>query len=147
MGSILYYVRQDKRRNGTMLWYGKAFVSSKLDLEKVAERIEQVCSMKKSDVYGYLIQLVEEMKRALQQGYKVKLGNLGYFHIVMRTKGSISEEKFNINENLAGTTVSFQTVNERTDGTTTRAVLGNHSYMQIPNPYKGQSEAAGPQQP
>ena len=95
-----------------MLWYGKAFVSSKLDLEKVAERIEQVCSMKKSDVYGYLIQLVEEMKRALQQGYKVKLGNMGYFHIVMRTKGSVSEEKFNINENVAGTTVSFQTVNE-----------------------------------
>lgn len=140
MGSILYYLRQDTRRNGTRLWYGKAFVSSKVNLEKAAERIEQVCSMKKSDVYGYLIQLVEEMKRALQQGYKVKLGDLGYFHIVMRTKGAVTEDKFNINENMTGTTVSFQTVNERTDGTTTRAILGNHSYMQIPYPYKVENE-------
>lgn len=134
--AVVYYVRQDKRRNGTMLWYGKAYPVATADLDYLAERIQAACSMKKSDVYAYLTELIDTIGRKIKSGYKVQLGNLGYFSLGMRTKGAVAEDKFNIRENVAGVTVRFETKNNVVNGATTRAIFNNVSFKKIDNPFK-----------
>lgn len=134
--AVVYYVRQDKRRNGTMLWYGKAYPVATANLDYLAERIQAACSMKKSDVYAYLTELIDTIGRKIKSGYKVQLGDLGYFSLGMRTKGSVTEDKFNIRENVFGVTVRFETKNNVVNGVTTRAVFNNVSFKKIDNPFK-----------
>lgn len=134
--AVVYYVRQDNRRNGTKLWYGKAYPVATADLDYLAERIQAACSMKKSDVYAYLTELIDTIGRKLKSGYKVQLGNLGYFSLGMRTKGSVAEDKFNIRENVTGVTVRFETKNNVVNGATTRAIFNNVSFKKIDNPFK-----------
>ena len=135
MASILYYLRQDNRKNGTNLWYGKAYTSGTADLEYIAERIQQNCSMKKSDVLAYLTELVELMGEKLKQGYKVQLGKLGIFSLGLKSKGAIDKKDFNTSEYVKGIKVNYQTTNTRSDGVTTRATLHDVSFVQTPYPF------------
>lgn len=134
--AVVYYVRQDTRRNGTGLWYGKAYPVATADLDYIAERIQATCSMKKSDVYAYLTELIDTIGQKIKNGYKVQLGNIGYFSLGMRTKGAIAKDKFNIRDNVTGVTVRFETKNNVTNGVTTRAVFNNVSFKKIDNPFK-----------
>lgn len=134
--AVVYYVRQDKRRNGTLLWYGKAYPVATANLDYLAERIQAACSMKKSDVIAYLTELIDTIGRKIKSGYKVQLGDLGYFSLGMRTKGAIAKDKFNIRENVVGLTVRFETKNNVVNGVTTRAVFNNVSFKKIDNPFK-----------
>ena len=134
--AVVYYVRQDKRRNGTLLWYGKAYPVATANLDYLAERIQAACAMKKSDVIAYLTELIDTIGRKIKSGYKVQLGDLGYFSLGMRTKGAVTEDKFNIRENVAGVTVRFETKNNVVNGVTTRAVFNNVSFKKIDNPFK-----------
>lgn len=134
--AVVYYVRQDNRRKGTKLWYGKAYPVATADLDYLAERIQAACSMKKSDVYAYLTELIDTIGRKIKNGYKVQLGDLGYFSLGMKTKGSVTEDKFNIRENLSKVTVRFETKNNVVNGVTTRAIFNNVSYKKIDNPFK-----------
>lgn len=134
--AVVYYVRQDNRRKGTKLWYGKAYPVATADLDYLADRIQAACSMKKSDVYAYLTELIDTIGRKIKNGYKVQLGELGYFSLGIKTKGSVTEDKFNIRENVAGVTVRFETKNNVVNGVTTRAIFNNVSYKKIDNPFK-----------
>lgn len=134
--AVVYYVRQDNRKKGTKLWYGKAYPVATADLDYLAERIQAACSMKKSDVYAYLTELIDTIGRKIKNGYKVQLGDLGYFSLGMKTKGSVTEDKFNIRENLSKVTVRFETKNNVVNGVTTRAIFNNVSYKKIDNPFK-----------
>ena len=135
MAAILYYLRQDTREHGTALWYAKAYTSGTADLDYIAGRIQQNCSMKKSDVLAYLTELIELVGEKLKQGYKVQLGDLGIFSLGMKCKGSIDKKDWNPNEFCKGVKVNYQTTNTRSDGVTTRAILNNVSYVQTPYPY------------
>lgn len=139
MASILYYVRQDTRKTGTSLWYGKAYTSGTANLEYIAERIQQNCSMKKSDVMAYLTELIELMGDKLKQGYKVQLDKLGIFSLGLKSKGAIDSKHFKTAECIVGIKVNYQTTNTRSDGVTTRATLHNVSFVQTPYPFTGKN--------
>lgn len=138
--AVVYYVRQDNRRKGTKMWYGKAYPVATADLDYLADRIQAACSMKKSDVYAYLTELIDTIGRKIKNGYKVQLGELGYFSLGMKTKGAVSEKLFNIRENVAGVTVRFETKNNVVNGVTTRAVFNNATFKKIDNPFKKDAE-------
>lgn len=138
--AVVYYVRQDNRRKGTKLWYGKAYPVATADLDYLADRIQAACSMKKSDVYAYLTELIDTIGRKIKSGYKVQLGELGYFSLGITTKGAIAEDKFNIRENVSKVTVRFETKNNVVNGVTTRAIFNNVSYKKIDNPFKKKDE-------
>lgn len=138
--AVVYYVRQDNRRKGTKLWYGKAYPVATADLDYLADRIQAACSMKKSDVYAYLTELIDTIGRKIKNGYKVQLGELGYFSLGIKTKGAVTEDKFNIRENVSKVTVRFETKNNVVNGVTTRAIFNNVSYKKIDNPFKKDAE-------
>ena len=120
MAAIQYVTYQDNRKNGTNLWYGRVVYPSTIDLDAIAERIQQNCSMKKSDVMAVLVEMVETMRYELQNSNKVKLDGFGTFSIGIKSKGAVSEEEFNANENVKGFRVKFLAEGKKQNGKITR---------------------------
>ena len=120
MAAIQYVTYQDNRKNGTNLWYGRAVYPSTIDLDAIAERIQQNCSMKKSDVMAVLTELIETMRYELQNSNKVKLDGFGTFYIGLRSKGAIDEKDFNANEYVKGFRVKFLAEGKMQNGKITR---------------------------
>ena len=120
MAAIQYVTYQDNRKNGTNLWYGRAVYPSTIDLNAIAERIQQNCSMKKSDVMAVLTELIETMRYELQNSNKVKLDGFGTFYIGLRSKGAIDEKDFNANEYVKGFRVKFLAEGKKQNGKITR---------------------------
>ena len=120
MAAIQYVTYQDNRKNGTNLWYGRAVYPSTIDLDAIAERIQQNCSMKKSDVMAVLTELIETMRYELQNSNKVKLDGFGTFYIGLRSKGAIDEKDFNANEYVKGFSVKFLAEGKKQNGKITR---------------------------
>lgn len=116
MAAIQYVTYQDNRRNGTKLWYGRAVHPTTVNLDQIAERIQQNCSMKKSDVMAVLVEMIETMNYELQNSNKVKLNGLGTFYVSLRTKGVSEEEKFNANDNVKAFTVNFLAEGRKQNG-------------------------------
>ena len=109
MGTILYNVYQDNRKNiGTGKFYGRAIHPNVIDSDALAERIQRNCTVKKSDVYAVLIELAEVMKDELQNSNTVKLDNFGTFKINIKSTGAESEDKFTAADNITGTHVRFR---------------------------------------
>ena len=102
-GIIQYVTYQDNRKNvGTGKFYGRAVHTTTINSDTLAERIQSSCTLKISDVKACLVELVEEMKRELQNSNKVHLNGFGTFYINVKSTGAESEDKFTANDNITG---------------------------------------------
>lgn len=121
--AIQYVTRQDKRKNGTQLWYGRAIHPAVVDLSTLADRIQRNCSMTRGDVLAVLTEMVSVMRDELQNSNKVKLDGLGTFSVGIRTKGAPSEELFTAQDNIKAFTVNFLAEGKLQNGKLVRAFL------------------------
>lgn len=60
----------------------------------MAERIQQTCTVHKSDVFAVLVALEDVITEALKGGEIVRLGELGTFQIGISSKVAITEEDY-----------------------------------------------------
>jgi len=60
-------------------------VKAEMSLEDLCERINQFCSLTEADVMACISQLNFQVWYALQQGYKVNLGDLGSFKMAVQS--------------------------------------------------------------
>ena len=74
--------------------------------DKLADRIQRNCSMKRSDVLAVLAELVEVMTDELQLGNRVKLNGFGSFKVGMKTTPAETEEDFTVTKNVKSLHVS-----------------------------------------
>lgn len=114
--AIQYVTKQDNRKNGNNLWYGRAIHPATINLDALAERIQHNCSMTKGDVLAVLTEMVSVMNYELQNSNKVKIDGLGTFYMGIRTSGAASEDKFNAQENIKAFTVNFLAEGKKTNG-------------------------------
>ncbi len=99
------YVNSTSTKNG--YFYGRAVVTDVLGLDALAEKIQQNCSMKKSDVKGVLTEMVEVMTEALQDSKKVTIDGLGSFKMGIKSMLVEKAAEFSAN-NILGFHVLFQ---------------------------------------
>ncbi|NPD81685.1 hypothetical protein E5358_09975 [Palleniella muris] len=111
---VLYKVKKIERKysDGRVdpannKWYANAVIVNTVSTDKIAERIEEKCSLTKSDVKGCIEALIYEIKTQLQNSYAVKLDGLGTFKMSLRSKGAESLEEFSVQKNIVGTRVLF----------------------------------------
>ena len=64
-------------------------------LREMAERIQQSCTVHKSDVFAVLVALEDTITDALKGGEIVRLGDLGTLQIGISSKGALTEEDYN----------------------------------------------------
>ena len=75
-------------------YYGQVQASGDISLREMAERIQQSCTVHKSDVFAVLVALEDVITDALKSGEIVRLGDLGTFQISISSKGAVTEEDY-----------------------------------------------------
>ena len=78
-------------------YYGHVQASGDIDLREMAERIQQSCTVHKSDVFAVLVALEDVITDALKGGEIVRLGDLGTFQIGISSKGAETEKDYTDN--------------------------------------------------
>lgn len=88
-------------------WYARVATTGMLGTNELAQKIQNNCSLKKSDVKGAIDELVEVMTEALQNGQRVKLDGFGSFKIALNSKAADSREEFSVRKNITGLRMVF----------------------------------------
>ncbi|MBE6275187.1 MAG: DNA-binding protein [Bacteroides sp.] len=81
-------------KDATPKFYGHVQASGDVSLREMAERIQQTCTVHKSDVFAVLVALEDTITDALKSGEIVRLGDLGSLQIGISSKGSLTEEDY-----------------------------------------------------
>ena len=75
-------------------YYGHVQANGDINLREMSERIQQTCTVHKSDVFAVLVALEDVITDALKNGEIVRLGDLGTFQIGISSKGAVTEEDY-----------------------------------------------------
>ena len=91
---VLFYLRQKPKTCGTV------------DVDVLAASIQKNCAMTKGDVKHVIEALVEEIQGNLANGDKVKLNQLGTFHMTFRCPGVLTSDKCTV-KNIKKVNIRF----------------------------------------
>ena len=105
-------------------FYGHVQARGDVSLREMSERIQQTCTVHKSDVYAVLVALEDVITDALRGGEIVRLGDLGSFQIGISSKGAVTEEDYD--ESL----IKKARINFR-PGTALSSILSNLSFQKV----------------
>ena len=108
--AVFYRLYQDNRENSKYQgkWYARAKMTERTDLTAMAKLIETNVSVKESDVYAVLIELVNVIKNELQASHTVVVDRLGIFRVGLSTAPAESASAFTANANVKGAHIIFQ---------------------------------------
>ena len=81
-------------KDATPKFYGHVQASGDVNLREMAERIQQTCTVHKSDVFAVLVALEDTITDALKGGEIVRLGDLGTLQIGISSKGALTEDDY-----------------------------------------------------
>ena len=88
-------------------FYGHVQANGDVTLREMSERIQQSCTVHKSDVYAVLVALEDVFTDALRNGEIVRLGDLGTFQIGISSKGAATEDDYS-EELITKTRINFR---------------------------------------
>ena len=75
-------------------YYAHVQANGDTNLREMSERIQQTCTVHKSDVFAVLVALEDVITEALKNGEIVRLGDLGTLQISISSKGAVTEEEY-----------------------------------------------------
>ena len=75
-------------------YYAQAQARGDVNIREMAERIQQTCTVHKSDVYAVLVALEDVIAEALQNGEIVRLGELCTLQVSLSGKGALTEDDY-----------------------------------------------------
>ena len=107
----IYYKLDQEKREGAKYenkWYARAKITGQITLRELSKKIEENVSVKESDVYAVLIELVNVMRDELLMSHSVKVDRLGIFSPGMTTAPAESAAAFAVNANVRGIHVNFR---------------------------------------
>ena len=96
--SVTYSVvpRRNPSEKGTPpKFYAQAQARGEVNIREMSERIQQSCTVHKSDVYAVLVALEDVISEAIQNGEIVRLGDLCTLQVSLTGKGALTEEDYN----------------------------------------------------
>ena len=75
-------------------FYAQAQARGDVNIREMAERIQQTCTVHKSDVYAVLVALEDVIAEAIQNGEIVRLGDLCTLQVSLSGKGALTEDAY-----------------------------------------------------
>ena len=77
-------------------YYARESESGRIDLPELADNIARhSTTVSKTDIQAVLTILGEELAALLAKGHSVHLGELGYFHVTLKSNGALEEKDVN----------------------------------------------------
>ena len=118
-------------------YYAHVQANGDVSLREMGERIQQTCTVHKSDVFAVLVALEDVIIDALKGGEIVRLGDLGTLQIGISSKGAVTEEDY------SDTLIHKARINFR-PGTALVGVLSNLTFAKVkPKSSKADKEEEG----
>ena len=74
-------------------YYASAVHDARVELDELASRVAESCSIRRADVYGVLVALMDIIPDLLLDGNIVTLGELGSFYTTVSSDGVENEEE------------------------------------------------------
>lgn len=116
-------------KGGKKYWFAHAVHPQSVGLQELANVMQRNCTVKSSDIYGVLTELVETMNDELLNGKIVKIDGLGSFRLGISSKQVAKPGDFEPAKHLTGFHVVFRPEMKR-----------NHSHFYKPILQGGQIE-------
>ena len=105
-------------------YYAHVQANGEASIREMAERIQQTCTVHKSDVFAVLVALEDVITDALKGGEIVRLGDLGSFQIGISSKGALTEEDHDVSM-IKKARINFR------PGTALSSILSNLSFQKV----------------
>ena len=125
-----------REKNDPPKFYAQAQARGDVNIREMAERIQNSCTVHKSDVYAVLVALEDVVADAIQNGEIVRLGELCTLQVGLSGKGSLTEEDYN------DTLIKRAKINFR-PGKVLAEALGTLKFSKVPIKYTKAEAVAG----
>ena len=76
------------------LYYAQAQARGEMGIREIGQRLEQMCTLTYADIMAVLCALPSVIRQGLASGEIVRLGDLGYLQIGLKSKGAKTEKEF-----------------------------------------------------
>ena len=96
-------------------WFAKIVRTGEIDIDEMAERIQRNTTFKTGEVRGILIELIEEMKKCLQEGNTVNLNGLGRFHLTIESNHVDNPKNFRTDHDIKSIKCKFKPMGHKCD--------------------------------
>ena len=123
-------------KNDPPKFYAQAQARGDVNIREMAERIQNSCTVHKSDVYAVLVALEDVVADAIQNGEIVRLGELCTLQVGLSGKGSLTEEDY------SDTLIKRAKINFR-PGKVLSEALGTLKFSKVPIKYTKEEAVAG----
>lgn len=84
--------RNPREPENAPLVYASAQHDARIDLDGLATSVAERCSLRRADVHGVLIALMDLIPNELLNGKIVSLGSLGSFYVTVKSDGVTAPE-------------------------------------------------------
>ena len=133
--AVLYKLQQDNRDTSTHkgMWYARAKMLDIIELDELAQLIQDNTTAKKADAQAVLTEMVEQMRALLKRSYAVRIPGLGIFKVGLKTSPAPSAKEFSAANNVKGMRLNF--LNEWTvdkNGKRTITMLQDVTVKELP---------------
>lgn len=107
--ALFFRKYQDKSSNEAKngKWYARAVVNDTIEIEELARRMQDNCTVKRADILAVLSELGPTVKDLMHESKRVRIPYLGAFKLGINTTAAESREKFTVN-NIKKAHVLFQ---------------------------------------
>ena len=125
--SVFFRFVQNKNQNEPLTykkWFARALHTETIELEELAEKMQQNCTLKVSDIVAVLAELCDALKSELQASHSVHLRGLGTFKIGINSRCVDRPDDFRPERDIVGTHILFRPETRvRRDGTRSKALI------------------------
>ena len=82
---------------GTRKYYATIVPGNTLDLVELSQDVADNTTVSETDAYAVLKALEKQIPKQLSRGFKIKLGDFGYFRLSLSSTGHELEEEVDVN--------------------------------------------------
>lgn len=102
-----YQNKNEKMEKQYRKWYGRTVIIDNVQIEQLADEIQDNCTVKRSDILAVLSELGPAIKKELQRSMKVSLPYLGSFKLAVHSTGVDDAEEFDVQRHIKSLFVKF----------------------------------------
>jgi predicted histone-like DNA-binding protein len=100
--SVTYKLYQLKNKNNKSngLWFARPCISDTLGVDKLAEEIQNRCTVTHPDIVAVISALVDAMREGLQEGKRIYIDRFGTFKVGIHCTGAKTAKEFTVVSNV-----------------------------------------------
>ena len=100
--ALKYTLRQNNIKSNSAFgkWYAHTLRQGELSMQEIEQRIQNRCTVTRADVRAVITALQEVVEDGLKSGMVVNLGELGKFHLSIRSESVERPEDFSVQKHV-----------------------------------------------